>query len=237
MGTLLSQKVYDQLYAALLDHRLKPGDRLNRRQVAQDLGVSVAPVLEAMTQMEWEGFLRTSPRVGTVVSSVTARQVLGKFRLREAIEAEAARLAAGPPLAVARERLERLAEKADAARSWSLANFKTEVAFHEALVAAADCGELSAAFAQVMRHSLFHCAHDLLPDLPERTAGVHGKLVAALGKANADAAERLVRSHLEPSISALERAVAREPVAEPQPIIGRAAAVSIRRRTGRTSAG
>ena len=28
MDTLLSQKVYDQLYAALLDHRLKPGGRL-----------------------------------------------------------------------------------------------------------------------------------------------------------------------------------------------------------------
>ena len=37
MQTLLSQQVYDQLYEALLDHRLKPGDRLNRRQVAEDL--------------------------------------------------------------------------------------------------------------------------------------------------------------------------------------------------------
>ncbi|MDA1201787.1 MAG: GntR family transcriptional regulator [Planctomycetota bacterium] len=48
MQALLSQQVYDQLYEALLDHRLKPGDRLNRRQVAEDLGVSVAPVIEAM---------------------------------------------------------------------------------------------------------------------------------------------------------------------------------------------
>ena len=236
MDTLLSQKVYDQLYAALLDHRLKPGDRLNRRQVAEDLGVSVAPVLEAMTQLEWEGFLRTSPRVGTVVSGVTARQVLGKFRLRQAIEAEAARLAAGEPLAAVREQLERLAAKADAARSWSLANFKSEVAFHEALVAAAGCAELSAAFGQVMRHSLFHSAHDLLPDLPERTAGMHAKLVTGLVRADADMAERLVRGHLEPSIKALERAVTREPAAEPEPIVGRAAAVSIRRRRARPAA-
>lgn len=43
LENLLSQKVYRQLYDAMLDHRLRPGDRLNRRQVAHDLGVSVAP--------------------------------------------------------------------------------------------------------------------------------------------------------------------------------------------------
>ena len=231
MDTLLSQKVYDQLYAALLDHRLKPGDRLNRRQVAADLGVSVAPVLEAMTQLEWEGFLRTSPRVGTIVSGVTAAQVLGKFRLRQAIEAEAARLVAGKPLASVRDKLDRLAEKADAARSWSLANFKSEVAFHEALVAAAGCPELSAAFGQVMRHGLFHAAHDLLPDLPERTPGMHAKLMAALGRADADAAERLVRDHLARPIAALAAAAADEPEAMPQhAVTGRATAVRLRRR-------
>jgi len=231
MDTLLSQKVYDQLYAALLDHRLKPGDRLNRRQVAEDLGVSVAPVLEAMTQLEWEGFLRTSPRVGTIVSGVTARQVLGKFRLRQAIEVEAARLAAGGPFAAIRGKLEKLAAKADAARSWSLANFKTEVAFHEAVVATAGCPELSAAFSQVMRHGLFHAAHDLLPDLPERTPGMHAKLVAALARADADAAERLVRDHLARPIAALTAAAAGEPEdVERAAVVGRAAAVRLRRR-------
>jgi DNA-binding GntR family transcriptional regulator len=35
MDTLLSRKVYDQLYAALLDHRLKPGDRLLLRPPAR----------------------------------------------------------------------------------------------------------------------------------------------------------------------------------------------------------
>ena len=113
MSALLSQKVYEQLYAAMLDHRLKPVDRLNRRQVAEDFGVSVAPVLEAMTQLEWEGFLSTSPRLGTVVRAVTARQVLGKFRLRQAIEVEAARISAGSAVQALRPRLDALAAKAD----------------------------------------------------------------------------------------------------------------------------
>ena len=102
MDSLLSNRVYEQLYGAMLDGRLRPGDRLNRRQVSVDLGVSVAPVLEAMTQLEWEGFLETSPRAGTLVRQVTLADVLGKFRLRQAIEVEAARVSAGKPIRAAR---------------------------------------------------------------------------------------------------------------------------------------
>ena len=231
MNVLLSQRVYEQLYAAMLDHRLKPGDRLNRRQVAEDLGVSVAPVLEAMTQLEWEGFLSTSPRLGTVVRAVTARQVLGKFRLRQAIEVEAARISAGPSILRLRPSLDALAAKADAAKSWSLTNFRTEVAMHSALVEAANCRELMAAFSQVMRHSLFHAAHNLLPDLPERTPGMHVKLVAGLARADGDTAARLIREHLSPSVTALERLATQEPADDTSNgIVRRAEAVSLRPR-------
>ena len=231
MNVLLSQKVYEQLYAAMLDNRLKPGDRLNRRQVAEDLGVSVAPVLEAMTQLEWEGFLSTSPRLGTVVRAVTARQVLGKFRLRQAIEAEAARISAGAAIQSRRARLDELAAKADAAKSWSLASFRTEVAMHTALIEASGCRELVAAFSQVMRHSLFHAAHNLLPDLPDRIPGVHVKLVAGLARADADTAARLIREHLAPPVTALEKLAAHEPAEDStEGVVRRAEAVSLRPR-------
>ena len=231
MNVLLSQKVYEQLYAAMLDHRLKPGDRLNRRQVAEDLGVSVAPVLEAMTQLEWEGFLSTSPRLGTVVRAVTARQVLGKFRLRQAIEAEAARISAGPAIQSRRARLDELAAKADAAKSWSLTSFRAEGAMHMAWMESSGCRELIAAFSQVMRHSLFHAAHNLVPDLPDRIPGVHVKLVAGLARANADAAARLIHEHLAPSVTALEKLASQEPVDDASSgIVRRAEAVSLRPR-------
>lgn len=236
MSVLLSQKVYEQLYAAMLDHRLKPGDRLNRRQVAEDLGVSVAPVLEAMTQLEWEGFLSTSPRLGTVVRAVTARQVLGKFRLRQAIEVEAARISAGASIQGSRARLDALATRADAAESWSLANYRTEVAMHSALVEAAGCRELTATFSQVMRHSLFHAAHNLLPKMPERTPEMHLKLVAGLAHADAETAALLIHEHLVPSFTALEALAAKEPAdVLTNDIVRGEAAVSLRsRRRGRS---
>ena len=206
MDSLLSNRVYEQLYGAMLDGRLRPGDRLNRRRVSIDLGVSVAPVLEAMTQLEWEGFLETSPRAGTLVRQVTLADVLGKFRLRQAIEVEAARVFAGKPIQAARAALEPLAKRADAAAFATIENFRTEVAFHTALVDAANCPQLSRAFANVMRHGLYHAAHNLLPLLPPRTKNMHSRLVAALCAADADAAERLIRDHLAGWFEAIAKA-------------------------------
>lgn len=225
MELLLSNRVYKQLYGAMLDGRLRPGDRINRRQVSVDLGVSVAPVLEAMTQLEWEGFLETSPRCGTVVRQVTLADVQGKFRLRQAIEAEAARVYAGAAVRAARAGLEPLAKKADTAAVATIENFRTEVAFHTALVDVARCPQLSRAFTNVMRHGLYHAARYLLPVLPVRSRNIHSRLLAALCAADADAAEKLVRGHLAGWFEAIAKA---DVPSEPLPVAFRGPSVSLR---------
>jgi DNA-binding GntR family transcriptional regulator len=231
MKQLLSQKVYDALYEAMVTSRLVPGDLLNRRQVAHDLGVSVAPVLEAMTQLEWEGFLETSPRRGTVVKPITARHALGRFRLRQAIEAEAARCYAGDAIRRQREQLLKVAHRLDGTKPGSLANWRAEVEFHDLLVQTADCPVLYETFSQVMRHSLYHAAHRLLPGIPGRPDDVHGRLVEALVRATPDKADTLIRDHLAPWIVALTAAVAAEPEAAGPPVeYVRGQAVSLKKR-------
>ena len=211
MPSLLSDHVYERLYAAMLEKRIGPGDRLNRRQVATDLGVSVAPVLEAMTQLEWEGFLETVPRRGTIVRPITARQVLGKFRLRLAIEVEAARLAAGPPIAAARDSLLPVARRTDACTSGTLANWKREVEFHTLLVACAGSIVLAEAFRQVMRHGLLHAANQLLPGGRRRVGDIHEQLVEGLATATPDEADALLREHLAPWTIPLAEVAEQEP--------------------------
>jgi len=209
-SALLSQQVYDALYESMLSNRLQPGDEINRRQVASELGVSVAPVLEAMTQLEWEGFLETRPRRGTTVKAVTVRQVLGRMRLRTAIEAEAARTYAGPALAAAKERMLALAAKLDATAKASEACIAHEVAFHRALVELAGCPVLTETFDHVMRHSLYHAAARLLPECPPRQSQVHVKLVKDLLIAKPEQAERLIREHLASWLTVLTQAAEEE---------------------------
>jgi len=71
----LSKEVYQEILSRLMDNRLVPGNILNRRKVAKELGVSVAPVLEALKQLEMEGFLESIPRKGTIVKPTSIADI------------------------------------------------------------------------------------------------------------------------------------------------------------------
>lgn len=68
------QPLYSQLYdwfrEAILDGRLRPGQRVpSTRSLAADLGISRAPVLGAFEQLHAEGFLQTAVGAGTHVAT------------------------------------------------------------------------------------------------------------------------------------------------------------------------
>ena len=48
----LSHDVYNELLGRIIDNRLVPGETINRRDIAKELGVSVSPVTEAMIELE-----------------------------------------------------------------------------------------------------------------------------------------------------------------------------------------
>jgi len=63
------RQLTDWFRRAILDHRLKPGQRLpSTRQLAQELAVSRIPVLVAYEQLLAEGFLETFIGAGTCVA-------------------------------------------------------------------------------------------------------------------------------------------------------------------------
>lgn len=231
----LSQQVYDALYEQLVTSQLRPGDEINRRAVAKELGVSLSPVLEAMTQLEWEGFFETRPRRGTTVRRVTARDVLGRMHLRVAIETQAARIYAGPVIAAARDKILALAAANDATEPGTRGSIDHEVGFHRALVALSDSPGLIDAFDHVMRHSIYHAAARLLPKCPTRHTGQHVKLVRGLLAASPEKADGLIRAHLAPWLQLLTQAAATEAEAfSPLPtriLGGKARSGLIRRKT------
>jgi GntR family transcriptional regulator, rspAB operon transcriptional repressor len=189
------QVAYDHLSDRLLNN-LAPGDVLNRRQVAAELGISVAPVLEAMTQLEAEGLLQTLPRKGTQVRTVRIEDLRGQLLLREAIECQAARLYCGSPVATHTTDLLALADIVDASQGDSLSRWRSETAFHRALVVLAGYDALTEAFDRVMRAKLFISLKFFLEAHPADERGNHRKLVKILKNENPDDAESSIRVHL-----------------------------------------
>ncbi|WP_284292986.1 GntR family transcriptional regulator [Luteimicrobium album] len=90
----LSTKIYVELRERIIQGRIRPGERIRERDLAEELDVSRIPLREAFPRLEAEGFIRTVPRRGAVVSELTLRDVEELFEVRSSLEVLAARLAA-----------------------------------------------------------------------------------------------------------------------------------------------
>ena len=78
--------VHQALRDAILSARLKPAQRLNPGELAQELGVSLMPVRHAIQLLAAEGLVDVRPRSGTFVASVSPRQIRETFEIRCALE-------------------------------------------------------------------------------------------------------------------------------------------------------
>ena len=87
LGTRACQELRDQI----LTGQLKPGQRLSLRGVASALGVSMAPVGEALRELTRDGLVESEPGWGTRVRQMTVESLKSQHILRTAVECEAAR--------------------------------------------------------------------------------------------------------------------------------------------------
>ena len=91
----LKDLVQKLLYDEIIDLRLAPGTKLNVNQIAAALGISRTPVAEAVGGLTEVGFVVTHPGVpGSFVLELSLTDMLDLYRVRDAIESEAAALCA-----------------------------------------------------------------------------------------------------------------------------------------------
>ncbi|MEU7014051.1 GntR family transcriptional regulator [Streptomyces sp. NPDC046385] len=114
-GGWLRDQVCEGLRDRIITGRLKPGDRLVEREVAEDFGVSRVPVREAIRILIGEGFLRTASQRRIVVREMTRQDVDNLFDMREALEVLAVRRAAERRTLTELDALARLLARARAA--------------------------------------------------------------------------------------------------------------------------
>src|SRR5262249_55336665 len=94
-NTLISDRVYELLRQAIVDGELGPNERVVESEIARRLGVSQAPVREAVKQLAREGLLMHVPRRGNFVVEISSKDAEHARQVREPLERLAAGLAAG----------------------------------------------------------------------------------------------------------------------------------------------
>jgi DNA-binding GntR family transcriptional regulator len=116
------QHAVDALRGLIVGGVLRPGARVNQEDLAADLGLSVAPIREALRVLEQEGQLTYLPRRGYFVTELNVSDLTEIYALRAVLEERAARHALPVLDAEALDRVREAArECADAAASGDVA--------------------------------------------------------------------------------------------------------------------
>lgn len=91
----LTGQVYEQLIDILIRGELRPGDVIVERRMADRLNASRTPIREALGRLEAEGLVYKQPGRGVTVSPFSTEAFVELLHVRQLLESDAARLAAG----------------------------------------------------------------------------------------------------------------------------------------------
>jgi len=192
-------EIREQLIEDILGGRLPPGTRIVETKLAQQFGVSQAPVREALRDLALLGFVVSSPFRGTEVRRITPEELLEIYPIRAALEGVAARAAATKIDDASLERLEELITtmREAAAKNDHRAQVIADADFHHTIITAAGNRMLEHVW-QTMRLSVTTCVthsvtHRSLHELAER----HVVVLDALKAHDPVRAEAEIRRHIE----------------------------------------
>ena len=83
------ERIYKQIRDDIIYGKLMPGERLPEIKLSKALGCSRAPVREAFSQLEREGFVYRKQNQGVVVSKSSPEEIIDYYSLLEVLESQA----------------------------------------------------------------------------------------------------------------------------------------------------
>jgi DNA-binding GntR family transcriptional regulator len=186
----------EALREAILGGEIIPGERIVESRIARQLGISQAPVREAMALLERQGLVVRIHNRGTFVSRLHGRELRELFTLRAVLDAFSARLAAERATEAEVERLRAmLAVMRDAEVANDIAKLtEVHLQLHEAIYRMSGHELLVQIFDQIHpRMALALTFAENLFSAEGHETDCHVPLVDALADHDADAAERIAK--------------------------------------------
>ncbi|ACS79448.1 GntR family transcriptional regulator [Maridesulfovibrio salexigens] len=84
-----SEQVAEYIKQSILEGELSPGDQVKEVLLAEKLGISRAPIREALQILAREGLIKSEPQKGKHVSALTAKQIMDSYFTGGVLEAAA----------------------------------------------------------------------------------------------------------------------------------------------------
>jgi DNA-binding GntR family transcriptional regulator len=195
---MLRDRIKDAILGRILDGSYAPGERIVEIRVAQEFGVSQAPVREALRELELLRLVVSEPFRGARVREATAQELAEIYPVRAALEEVAARGAvAGFDGDVSDLDTELLGMRRAASTGDIHAFVDHDVAFHRRIVEASGNGTLLELWGSL--HVDLRTTITLIKraaDLGE-VAEAHVPVIDALRAGDPDRAADVLRAHIE----------------------------------------
>ena len=197
----LWEAVADKLRSAILDGSLPAGTKLVESELAARFGTSRGPVREAIRELAREGLVVELPRRGTIVSTMTARDLAEIYAIREGLELSATRAVverAGDADLRSLEDSLRLMDEARGSKGDYSVVAEHDFAFHRRLVSLAGHRRMADINETMLTQSavLLRLAAEVNPTLRSNLdRPVHQELVNALRARDLERAQRAVVAH------------------------------------------
>jgi DNA-binding GntR family transcriptional regulator len=194
----LRERVYQAMQDLIISRRLAPGQHLVESELAEILGVSRQPVREALQWLNNEGWVDLRPGYGAFVHAPTNEEADQLLAVRTLLEADAARLAALNADAEGIARLKELCQQGlDALEADDIdAMVAANAALHRCVTELSGNRVLLDFATQVDRRVQWYYT-PVARQRGRKSWAEHAKLIAAIEKRDAEAAERIMREHTE----------------------------------------
>lgn len=196
----LVDRVRSRLRDAILGGSFAPGERLVEADLAGQLGVSRAPIRDALRMLEYDGLVTSVGRRGRFVTVLSTRDAWEVYTLRETLEAMAFGLVVGQcpsgVLAKADGIIGEMRAASDAGDRRSLSDL--DVRFHRLICETSNHERLLSTWDSMsnliglLSRRVVGTQYDDLHAVPER----HQLLIDAIRVGDVDSATAAIRSHI-----------------------------------------
>lgn len=205
----LGEIAYRKLKELVLQLALRPGQPITETDLIETLGMSRTPIRQALNRLEQEGFVSLIPRTGWFVTEISLRDIHEIFIVREALEGMAARLAAETMSAQALEELNDYMGALAAGGAARESEMDPGDRIHDMILAAANNQRIAGVLQLYGDHlRRFHYVAIQLPGRVALSHEEHQQILAALNERDGEAAEAVMRRHIQSSRRSLFDSIA-----------------------------
>lgn len=89
---ILTEHVYESIRSMILDGELQPGEKIDKKSLAESLGVSLTPINEVMSRLAGEKYIEQINRRGYFVKTYSQTDLMEMYEVRAGLESVAVRL-------------------------------------------------------------------------------------------------------------------------------------------------